>query len=142
MVWKRRVTDIIFSLHQKISTLHYFHFSRYRILKQSSLLHNQFLCLKYKNSVKNIILVKNCIKYYVSNFLKRFYIYRGKNIRTTPDDSLHITAILFTLFFIRTILQEQKALILAQKIKIFGPVFLAHRILEQYLGQPFSIRTK
>ena len=81
--------------------------------------------------------LKNCIKHYVSNFLKRFVFTGEKNIRTTPDDSLYITAIPFSLFFIRTILKEQKALILAQKIKNkirAKPVFLSHRILEQYLG--------
>ena len=63
-----------------------------------------------------MISVKNCIKRYVSNFLKRFIFTREKNIRTTQDDNLYITAILFSVF-IRTILYEQKTLILAQKIK-------------------------
>ena len=89
-------------------------------------------------SVENIkILLKisfqlKTIKYYVPNFLKRFIFTREKNIRTTPDDSLYITAILFSLFFIRTILYEvdfgPKKVTTKIRTK---PGLLFHRILEQ-----------
>ena len=101
MTLKRRVLNIIFSLYEKVSISHYFHFCRHEI----------FLCLKYQNSVKNIISVKNyeilCIQSSQALFT------RETSIRTTPDDSLYITAI--HSFFIRTILNEQEALILAKK---------------------------
>ena len=76
--------------------------------------------------------LKNCIKHYVSNFLKRFVFTGEKNIRTTPDDSLYITAILFSLFFIRTILYELDFGPKKVETKIrTKPGLLFHRILEQ-----------
>ena len=131
MMWKRPVTDI-FSLYKSASTLNYFHFRRYRILNPYCII--SFLCLKYQNSVKNIVSIKNCIKYYVPNFLKRFAFTREKNIRTTPDDSLYITTILFSLFFIRTIWYEQNSWFWPKKVKNkirTKPGLLSHRILEQ-----------
>ena len=113
MLWKRRITDTIFSLYRRVSTLHYFHFRRYR---KSSLFHHSllFLCRKYQNSVKNIISLKSCIKYYVPNFLKRFIFTKDKNIRTKPDNTLYITAILFPVFYKNSFIRT-KSLILAKK---------------------------
>ena len=102
---------------QKSIQLTLFSFSQIQdieVISLISLFHHWFLCLKYHNSIKNIISVKNCVKYYVSHLLKRFIFTRETNIRTTPHDSLYITVI--HSFFIKTILYEQKALILGKKI--------------------------
>ena len=131
---KRRVTDIIFSLHKRVSSLNYFHFRRYRILKKSSILHHQFLCQKHQNSVKNIISVKNCVKNYVSNFLKRFIFNKGKEYQNhARRQFVHNSHTLFPVFYKNNFIRT-KALILAkknpQKIRT-KPGLLSYRILEQ-----------
>ena len=91
-------------------------------------------------SVENIkILLKisfqlKTIKYCVPSFLKRFIFTREINIRTTPDDSLYITAILFSLFFIRTILHKQNPWFWPKKVKSkirTKLALLSYRILER-----------
>ena len=62
------------------------------------------------------------------------YLTKEKNIRNTPDHSLYKTAILFSLFFIWTILCEQNPWFWPKKVKNkirIKPSLLSHRILEQ-----------